>query len=134
MNHGIKGRKFGRYSKHRKAMFTNLVKALLKHEQIVTTLPKAKDLRPIIEKLITSAKPADLAARRRIIARLGDQPEVGILFDNILPRFKDRPGGYTRILKYGYRQGDCAPMAVIQFVDYPERVGQEVSEEITSAE
>lgn len=124
MKHAIKGRKFGRYSKHRKAMFANLVKALIKHEQIVTTLPKAKDLRPIIEKIVTSAKTGDLSARRRIIAKLGDQPEVSMLFDKIAPRFKDRTGGYTRILKYGYRQGDCAPMAVIQFVDYPEIYAQ----------
>jgi len=121
MKHGIKGRKFGRYSKHRQAMFTNLAKSLIKHEQIITTLPKAKDLRPIIEKMVTCAKSGDLAARRRIIAKLGNQPEVAILFDNIAVRFKDRLGGYTRILKYGYRQGDCAPMAVIQFVDYPEK-------------
>ena len=122
MKHGIKGRKFGRYSKHRTAMFANLAKSLIKHEQIVTTLPKAKDLRPIIEKMITCAKAGDLAARRRIIAKLGgNQPEVQMLFDDIAVRFKDRPGGYTRILKYGYRQGDCAPMAVIQFVDFPER-------------
>lgn len=121
MKHGVKGRKFGRYSKHRKSMFANLAKSLIKHEQIITTLPKAKDLRPIIEKMVTCAKAGDLAARRRIIAKLGNQPEVEMLFNNIAERFKDRPGGYTRILKYGHRQGDCAPMAVIQFVDYPER-------------
>lgn len=122
MKHGVKGRKFGRYSKHRKAMFANLAKSLIKHEQIITTLPKAKDLRPIIEKMVTCAKAGDLASRRNIISKIGDQPEVSILFDKIAPRFKDRPGGYTRILKYGYRQGDCAPMAVIQFVDYPESI------------
>lgn len=127
MKHGVKGRKFGRYSKHRKSMFANLAKALIKHEQIITTLPKAKDLRPIIEKMVTCAKKADLSARRHIISKLGNQPEVETLFSNIAPRFKDRPGGYTRILKYGYRKGDCAPMAIIQFVDASEKEVTNVS-------
>ncbi|AIF81708.1 50S ribosomal protein L17 [endosymbiont of Acanthamoeba sp. UWC8] len=117
MNHGIKGRKFGRFTGHRRALFANLCKALIKHEQITTTLPKAKDLRPIVEKLISLSKRGDLHARRQAIAYLGDAPEVRKLFDAVAGRYKERNGGYTRILKAGFRYGDAAPMAVIELVD-----------------
>lgn len=118
MNHGNKGRKFGRRTAHRTAMFSNLVKAFLKHEQIQTTLPKAKDLRPIVEKIITLGKKGDLAARKQVISFLrGNCEEVKNLFDNIAKKTAARNGGYTRIIKTGFRQGDAAPMAVIQLVD-----------------
>lgn len=117
MNHGIKGRKFGRFTGHRRALFANLCKALIKHEQITTTLPKAKDLRPIVEKLISLGKRGDLHARRQAIAYLGDSPEVKKLFDAVATRYKERKGGYTRILKAGFRYGDAAPVAVIELVD-----------------
>ncbi len=102
---------------HRKAMFANMAAALIKHEQIVTTLPKAKELRPIVEKLVTLGKRGDLHARRQAIAQLRDDGMVKKLFDVIGPRYKDRNGGYTRVLKAGFRYGDNAPMAVIEFVD-----------------
>jgi len=117
MRHGNRGRKLNRPSAHRMAMFANLAASLVKHEQIVTTLPKAKDLRPIVEKLVTLAKKGDLSARRRAISELRDETQVKKLFDVLAPRYKDRAGGYTRVLKAGFRYGDSAPMAVIEFVD-----------------
>jgi large subunit ribosomal protein L17 len=117
MNHGTKQRKFNRNTGHRKALILNLAKALIRSEQITTTLPKAKDLRPVVEKIITKAKKGDLAARREIISFMrGNTAEVKKLFDVLAARFKDRNGGYIRVLKAGYRKGDCAPMAVIEFV------------------
>ncbi|ODT69752.1 MAG: 50S ribosomal protein L17, partial [Pelagibacterium sp. SCN 63-23] len=102
---------------HRKAMFANMSAALIKHEQIVTTLPKAKDLRPIVEKLITLGKRGDLHARRQAIAQIRDEAQVAKLFAVLGPRYKERNGGYIRILKAGFRYGDNAPLAVIEFVD-----------------
>ena len=126
MYHGHKKRRFNRTVEHRKAMFANMAQALIKHEQIVTTLPKAKDLRPIVEKLVTLGKRGDLHARRQAISRLRDPKLVGKLFDVLGPRFKDRNGGYTRVLKAGFRFGDNAPMAVIEFVDRdPDAKGQD---------
>jgi len=117
MRHKIKGRKFGRYREHRKAMFANLSKSLIWHEQITTTLPKAKDLRGIVEKLITLGKKGGLHARRQAISYLGDSLEVRKLFSVIAERYKTRMGGYTRVLKAGFRAGDSAPVAVIELVD-----------------
>jgi large subunit ribosomal protein L17 len=117
MRHGNSGRKLNRTASHRKAMFANMSAALIKHEQIVTTLPKAKDLRPIVEKLITLGKRGDLHARRQAIAQMRDEDQVAKLFSVLGPRYKDRQGGYIRILKAGFRYGDNAPMAVIEFVD-----------------
>ena len=117
MRHGKVHRKFNRTAEQRKAMFANLCAALIKHEQITTTLPKAKDLRPVVEKLITLAKKGGLSARRQAIAALRDVPMVRKLFDVLAPRYKDRNGGYTRVLKAGFRHGDSAPAAVIEFVD-----------------
>ncbi|MBU6234948.1 MAG: 50S ribosomal protein L17 [Alphaproteobacteria bacterium] len=117
MRHGYKGREFSRHSGHRKAMFANLAQALIKHEQIVTTLPKAKDLRPVVEKLITLAKKGGLANRRLAISRLRDETLVKKMFDVLAPRYKDRSGGYCRILKAGFRYGDNAPLAVIELVE-----------------
>ncbi len=119
MRHGFRGRRFSRTVEHRKAMFANLSQALIKHEQIVTTLPKAKDLRPIVEKLVTLGKrgPNDLHARRQAISQLRDAALVKKLFEVLGPRYAARNGGYTRVLKAGFRFGDNAPMAVIEFVD-----------------
>jgi large subunit ribosomal protein L17 len=117
MRHAKTGRKFSRTASHRKAMFANLAASLIKHEQIATTLPKAKDLRPIVEKLVTLAKRGDLHARRQAIAQLRDLGMVKKLFETIGPRYKARAGGYTRVLKAGFRHGDSAPLAVIEFVD-----------------
>jgi large subunit ribosomal protein L17 len=117
MRHGKVHRKFNRTAEHRRAMFGNMVAALIKHEQIVTTLPKAKDLRPIVEKLVTLGKRGDLHARRLAVAEIRDVAMVKKLFEVIGPRYKDRNGGYTRIIKAGFRYGDNAPMAVIEFVD-----------------
>ena len=117
MYHGHKKRRFGRTHEHRKAMFMNMSQALIKHEQIVTTLPKAKDLRPVVEKLVTLGKRGDLHARRQAIAQLHDVKLVAKLFDVLGPRYKNRNGGYTRVLKAGFRYGDNAPLAVIEFVD-----------------
>ena len=117
MRHGNSNRKLNRTSAHRKAMFANMSAALIKHEQIVTTLPKAKELRPIVEKLITLGKRGDLHARRQAIAQMRDETQVQKLFATIGPRYKDRNGGYTRILKAGYRYGDNAAVAVIELVD-----------------
>ena len=117
MRHGNAHRKLNRTSEHRRAMFGNMASALIKHEQIVTTLPKAKDLRPIVEKLVTLGKRGDLHARRQAIAEIRDVAMVKKLFDVIGPRYKERNGGYTRVLKAGFRYGDSAPVAVIEFVD-----------------
>jgi large subunit ribosomal protein L17 len=117
MRHGKTHRKFNRRSDHRRAMLANLAASLVKHEQIVTTLPKAKDLRPVVEKLVTLGKRGGLHARRQAIAQMRDLAMVKKLFDVIGPRYKDRNGGYTRVLKAGYRHGDSAPVAVIEFVD-----------------
>ena len=126
MRHGNANRKLNRTSAHRKAMFANMSASLIKHEQIVTTLPKAKDLRPIVEKLVTLGKKGGLHARRQAIARIGDAGQVAKLFDVLASRYADRPGGYTRVLKAGFRYGDSAPMAVIEFVDRdPDAKGQD---------
>jgi large subunit ribosomal protein L17 len=117
MNHGIRGRKFSRTSAHRKAMFDNMAAALLKHEQITTTLPKAKDLRPIVEKLITLGKRGGLHCRRQALATLQDAKLTEKLFSTLAKRYADRPGGYIRILKAGFRYGDNTAMAVIELVD-----------------
>jgi large subunit ribosomal protein L17 len=117
MYHGRAKRRFNRTVEHRKAMFANMCQALIKHEQIVTTLPKAKDLRPVVEKLVTLGKRGDLHARRQAISQIKDVVLVKKLFDVLGPRYKDRNGGYTRVLKAGFRFGDNAPMAVIEFVD-----------------
>jgi large subunit ribosomal protein L17 len=117
MRHGKVYRKFNRTAEHRRAMFANMCAALIKHEQITTTLPKAKDLRPVVEKLITLGKRGGLHARRLAIAELRDTGMVKKLFDVLAPRYKERNGGYTRIVKAGFRYGDNAPVAVIEFVD-----------------
>ena len=117
MRHRLSGRKLNRTSAHRKALFNNLAAALIQHEQIKTTLPKAKDLRPIAEKLITLGKRGNLHARRQAIAVLGDAKLAAKLFDTLAPRYAKRSGGYTRVLKAGFRYGDASPMAVIEFVE-----------------
>jgi large subunit ribosomal protein L17 len=117
MRHGFRGRRFNRSSEHRKAMFANMSAALIKHEQIVTTLPKAKDLRPVVEKLITLGRRGDLHARRLAMSQIRDEAMVKKLFEVLGPRYKGRPGGYCRVLKAGFRYGDNAAMAVIEFVD-----------------
>jgi large subunit ribosomal protein L17 len=117
MRHGFRGRRFNRSAEHRKAMFANMSQALIKHEQITTTLPKAKDLRPVVETLVTLAKRGDLHARRQAIAQIKDVALVGKLFSVLGPRYKERNGGYLRIMKAGFRFGDNAPLAVIEFVD-----------------
>src|SRR5690242_13095977 len=117
MRHGKVYRKLGRKPEHRKAMFANMAAALIKHEQITTTLPKAKELRPVVEKLVTLGKRGDLHARRQAVAEMRDVAMVKKLFEVIGPRYKDRAGGYTRVMKAGFRYGDSAPVAVIEFVD-----------------
>jgi len=117
MHHGFRGRRFNRTAEHRQAMFANMSAALIKHEQIVTTLPKAKDLRPVVEKLVTLAKKGSLHARRQAMAEVRDETQVKKLFEVLAARYKDRHGGYLRIMKAGFRYGDSAPMAVIECVD-----------------
>ena len=117
MRHGMNGRKLNRTTSQRKALFQSLALALIKHEQIRTTLPKAKDLRPVVERLITLGKRGDLHARRQAIAQIGDKDLVGKLFSTLAERSADRHGGYTRVLKAGWRHGDAAPMAVLELVD-----------------
>ncbi|QFT31741.1 50S ribosomal protein L17 [Roseibium porphyridii] len=117
MRHGKAGRKLNRTSSHRKAMFANMAASLIKHEQIVTTLPKAKEMKPIIDKLITLGKRGDLHARRQAISQIRDTAMVAKLFDTLGERYKERNGGYSRVLKAGFRYGDNAPMAVIELVD-----------------
>lgn len=121
MRHLKSGRKFSRTSSHRTALFRNMAASLIQHEQIRTTLPKAKELRRVAEPLITMAKEPTLANRRLAFARLRDRTAVTKLFDELGPRFKDRAGGYLRILKFGHRAGDTAPMAVVQLLDRPEK-------------
>lgn len=117
MRHRKAGRKLNRTPSHRKALFMNMSQALIKHEQIITTLPKAKELRPIAERLITLGKKGGLANRRLAIARLGNKQLVDKLFTELAERYAERPGGYIRVLKAGFRHGDAAPMAVIELVD-----------------
>jgi len=119
MRHRKSGRKLGRNSSHRKAMFRNMAASLLRHETIKTTVPKAKELRRVVEPLITLAKVDGVANRRLAFSRLRDKEVVGKLFNDLGPRFKERPGGYLRILKTGPRTGDAAPMAIVQLVDGP---------------
>lgn len=117
MRHGVKQRKLGKTSTHRIAMLANMAAALVKHEQIVTTLPKARELRPFVEKLITLAKKGGLANRRLAMARMRDETQVKKMFDVLAPRYQARAGGYCRILKAGFRYGDAAPIAIIELVD-----------------
>jgi large subunit ribosomal protein L17 len=117
MRHGKAGRKLNRTASHRKAMFANMAASLIEHEQVVTTLPKAKEIRPIVEKLVTLGKRGDLHARRQAISQIRDVAVVSKLFDAIASRYATRNGGYLRIMKAGFRQGDNAPLAVIEFVD-----------------
>jgi len=117
MRHRKSGRKFSRTSSHRMAMFANMAASLIKHEQIKTTLPKAKDLRPIVEKLITLGKRGDLHARRQLLAALSEKATVDKLMTTLAERYADRSGGYTRVLKAGFRVGDAAPMGVIELMD-----------------
>ncbi|MBK3401521.1 50S ribosomal protein L17 [Methylorubrum populi] len=117
MRHAYRGRRFNRTAEHRKAMFANMSAALIKHEQIVTTLPKAKDLRPVVEKLISLGRTDSVHARRLAMAQIRDADMVKKLFTVLGPRYQSRPGGYCRIMKAGFRYGDNAPMAVIEFVD-----------------
>ena len=120
MRHRMSGRKLNRTSSHRKAMFANMAMSLIKHEQITTTVPKAKDLRPIVERLITLGKRGDLHARRMALSQIQDRAIVSKLFTTLSERYAERQGGYTRIMKAGYRYGDAAPMAVIELVDRDE--------------
>tara|TARA_Y100001935_G_scaffold220468_1_gene194205 strand:+ start:6 stop:443 length:438 start_codon:yes stop_codon:yes gene_type:complete len=117
MRHNIKNKKLNRTSSHRKALLMNLSNSLIKHEQITTTLIKAKELRPFVEKILTMGKKADLMSRRRVVSVLQDKKMTKKIFDILAPRYKDRNGGYTRIIKLGNRFGDNAPTAVIEFVD-----------------
>ena len=117
MRHGFRGRRFNRRSEHRTAMFQNMALSLITHEQIVTTLPKAKDLRPVVEKLVTLAKKGGLHARRQAMSVIRDETQLKKLFDVLSARYASRSGGYLRIMKAGFRYGDSAPMAVIEFVD-----------------
>ncbi len=120
MRHQVAGRKLNRTTSHRRAMFANMACALIKHEQIFTTLPKAKDLRPLVEKLITVGKKGDLNARRKLIAELRDQGMAAKVLDVLAKRYEARKGGYLRIMKAGFRYGDSAPMAIIEFIDRDE--------------
>ena len=117
MRHGMSGRKLNRDSSHRKAMLQNMATALIKHEQIKTTLPKAKELKPYVEKLITLGKTGSLHARRQALSKIPEKKIVDKLFSTIAERYEDRAGGYTRVLKAGFRYGDAAPMAIIELVD-----------------
>jgi large subunit ribosomal protein L17 len=117
MRHGMSGRKFNRPRGHRRALLANLAAAVLKQEQIRTTLPKAKDIRPVVEKLITLGKRGDLHARRQALSLLREESVVAKLFAVLAPRYKDRQGGYCRVLRAGFRYGDAAPMAIIELVD-----------------
>ena len=121
MRHRKSGRKLGRNSAHRRAMYRNMAASLVRHETIRTTLPKAKELRRVVEPLITLAKEDGASRRRLAFDRLRDDAAVGKLFNELGPRFRERPGGYLRILKIGHRNGDCAPMAVVQLLDQPEQ-------------
>ncbi len=136
MRHGFQGRRFNRSVSHRKAMFANMAASLIKHEQIKTTLPKAKDLRRVVDRLVTLGKRGDLHARRQALSVLRDSEITAKLFDDLAERYKERSGGYSRVLKAGFRYGDMAPMAIIELVDRdPDAKGldsgptQEVGEE-----
>lgn len=138
MRHGMNGRKFCRTSSERNALFLSLAKGLIEHGSIRTTLPKAKDLRPIVERMVTKARQQTLHARRHLISQLRDPIVVENLMSQIAERFKDRPGGYTRIVKAGFRYGDNAPMAVIQWVDHwgnslPSSHNVEAKEDVASS-
>lgn len=124
MRHRKVSRRFGRTSSHRKAMFSNLMKSLIQHEVIKTTLPKAKDFRRYIEPMITLSKTDSVANRRQAFACLRDENIVYKLFHELGPRYQQRPGGYVRVLKCGFRKGDCAPMAIVEFVDRPRAVSE----------
>ena len=128
MRHSKAGRRLNRNSSHRKAMFSNMTNSLFDHEIIKTTLPKAKELRRIAEPLITLAKEDSVANRRNAFSKMRDKEMVGKLFSELAPRYKDRPGGYTRIMKCGFRSGDAAPMAYIELVDRPEEAIAEDAE------
>lgn len=135
MRHRLSGRKLNRTSSHRKAMFSNMAVSLLTHEQITTTLPKAKELRRVADKMITLAKRGGLHARRQALSFLADKGVVGKLFGPLAERYKDRPGGYTRVLKAGFRYGDSAPMAVIELVDRdPDAKGAEDKARVVAEE
>lgn len=134
MRHQHSGRQLNRNSSHRKAMFKNMASSLFRHELIKTTVPKAKELRRVAEPLITKAKVDSVANRRYVYDRIRDREMVGKLFDELGPRYKERPGGYLRILKCGYRAGDKAPMALVELVDRPIVESDEVETEETSAE
>ena len=129
MRHRKSGRKLGRNSSHRKAMFRNMASSLVQHETIKTTLPKAKELRRVVEPLITLAKEDGVANRRLAFSRLRDKAAVGKLFTDLGPRFRGRPGGYLRILKMGPRSGDAAPMAIVQLVDGPAAESEDSTED-----
>ncbi len=129
MRHGKSGRKLGRTSSHREAMFRNMVTSLFEHERIVTTTEKAKELRPIAEKMITLGKRGDLHAKRQALSYMTSRDVVAKLFDEISPQFADRSGGYTRIIKTGIRKGDAASMAIIELVTYEDTVEREESVE-----
>ena len=134
MRHRKLGRRLGRDSSHRQAMFSNMAASLIKHEQIVTTLPKAKDLKRVMDKYITLAKRGDQNSRRIAISRIGDEAMVKKLFEVLAPRYKERHGGYTRVLKAGFRYGDSAPRAVIELVDRDESVKGREDKERAAAE
>jgi large subunit ribosomal protein L17 len=135
MRHGVAQRKLNRTASHRTAMFANMAAALIKHEQIVTTLPKAKALRPVVERLVTLGKKGDLGARRLAASRLRDESMTKKLFETLAPRYRARQGGYIRVLKAGFRHGDNAPMAVIEFVDRdPKAKGQDSGPVVETAE
>ena len=125
MRHGMSGRKLNRTSSHRKALLMNLANSLIKHEQIKTTLPKAKELRPYVEKLITLGKKGQLSNKRQAISILHDLEVVNKLFSDIAKRYENRNGGYIRIMKYGFRTGDAAPMAIIELVDRVDIISEE---------
>ncbi|MDH5190158.1 MAG: 50S ribosomal protein L17 [Gammaproteobacteria bacterium] len=133
MRHRKSGRQLNRNSSHRKAMFKNMAASLLQHEVIKTTLPKAKELRRVVEPLITMAKDDNVSRRRLAFSRLRDRDTVTKLFNELAPRYKERPGGYTRILKCGFRVGDKAPMAIVELVDRPQ-IEEDVLEEAATAE
>ena len=134
MRHRTSGRKLNRTSQHRQMLFRNMAQALIKHEQIVTTLPKAKELRPVVERLITLGKRGDLHARRMAFARLRDDAMTKKLFEVLGPRYQERLGGYTRVLKAGFRYGDAAPMAVIELVDRNEDASGQDSGPVVGAD
>ena len=134
MRHGISGRKLGRKTGHRHALLRNLAAALIKHEQITTTLPKAKELRPYVEKLITLAKRGGLSNRRLAMSRLGDEAQLKKLFDALATRYADRDGGYTRVLRAGVRPSDAVQMAIIELVDRDEAAKGQDSGPVASEE